>query len=137
MEKIIDYIYEKKQNVLIDGTFSHYESSIKNIERSIHDKRPVKIWYLYLDPKIAWDFTRKREKIEGRPIKKENFINAYFQAKQNVNKAKKQFGNDVELNLVIKDMENYQKNKLHLNIENVDRYQTIAYNSEQLNRILL
>lgn len=137
MEKIIDHIYEKKQNALIDGTFAHYESSVKNIERSLRKNRPVKIWYLYLDAKIAWDFTRKREIIEGRPIKKASFIEAYFKAKENVNRAKKQFGNDVELNLVIKDIESYKKNKLHLNIDNVDNYQTIGYTVDQLNRILL
>src|SRR3989344_6096985 len=72
MEKVIDHIYEHNQNVLIDGTFAHYDPSLKNIQRSLNHRRPVKIWYLYLDPKIAWDFTRKREKLEGRPIKKED-----------------------------------------------------------------
>lgn len=133
MEKIIDSIYSNNQNALIDGTFAHYSSSIKNIKRSIIDhQRPVDIWYLYMDPKKAWDFTRKREKLEGRPIKKNDFINAFFSAKDNVNKVKKEYGKKVTLNLVIKDT-----NKLHLNIDNVDNYLTIGYNSEQLNKILI
>lgn len=140
MEKIIDYVYQNNQNVLIDGTFSHYESSIKNIKRSIQHKRTVEIWYLYLDPKIAWDLTRKRERIEGRPIKKEDFISSFFYAKDNVNKVKKEFGKYVKLNLVKKDknkVDNFNKYKLELNIDKVDNYLTIGYNTSQLNKILL
>lgn len=137
MEMIIDHIYDHNQNVLIDGTFAHYPASIKNIQRSLNHRRPVKIWYLYLDPKMAWDFTRKREKLEGRPIKKESFINSFFLAKDNVNKVKKQFGNEVELNLVIKDIANPSKIKLQLNIDNVDKFLTIGYNRDQLNKILI
>jgi len=138
MELIIDYVHHHQQNALIDGTFAHYNSSIKNIERSVKKYgRSVKIWYLYLDPRIAWDITRKREKLEGRPIKKEDFINAFFLAKENANKAKKQFGKLVELNLVIKDIRNLKKNKLQLNIANIDNYMTIGYNRDQLTKILI
>lgn len=137
MEKIIDHAYHNNQSALIDGTFAHYDSSVKNIERSVKYGRPVKIWYLYLDPRIAWDYTRKREVLEGRPIKKEDFINAFFLAKENVNKAKRQFGKTVDLNLVIKDFSNSQNNKLQLNVENIDNYITIGYNAEQLNKILI
>jgi len=137
MEKVIDHIYEHNQNVLIDGTFAHYDPSLKNIQRSLNHRRPVKIWYLYLDPKIAWDFTRKREKLEGRPIKKEDFINAFFWAKENVNKVKKELGKAVELNLVIKEIANPSKIKLELNIDNVDSYLTIGYNRGQLIEILI
>lgn len=132
MEKIIDSIYAHNQNALIDGTFAHYKSSIKNIQRSIDHGRPIDIWYLYMDPKKAWDFTRKREKLEGRPIKKEDFINAFFSAKENVNKVKQEYGKKITLNLVIKD-----SNKLYLNIDNIDNYLTIGYNSEELNKKLI
>jgi len=137
MEKIIDHVYTKNQNVLIDGTFAHYVSSIKNIKRSIKHSRPIEIWYLYLDPKIAWDFTRKREKLEGRPILKDSFINSFFSAKDNVNKAKEDFGKAIKINLVQKDIANQGKYKLQLNIDKIDNYLTIGYNSDQLHKILL
>jgi len=137
VEVIIDHVHHNYQNALIDGTFAHYATSIKNIARSVKYNRPVKIYYLYLDPRIAWDFTRKRELLEGRPITKKDFINVFFLAKDNVNNAKKQFGKAIDLNVVIKDIDNPKKIKLHLDINNVDSYITIGYNAEQLNKILI
>lgn len=135
VEKLIDYIHTMNQNAIVDGTFAHYETSIKNIKRSLKRNRKVEIWYLYLDPKVAWDFTRKREKLEGRPIRKEDFINAVFSAKENVNRAKLEFGKQIELNLVVKSI--VDSNELHLNIDNVDNYLSISYNRTELEKILL
>jgi hypothetical protein len=53
--------------------------------------RKVAIFYIYQDPLIAWKFTQIREKVEGRYIPKEAFIDAFFNAKENVEKMKKEF----------------------------------------------
>lgn len=135
VEKLIDHIHTKNQNAIIDGTFAHYDTSVKNIKRSLKRNRKVEIWYLYLDPKVAWDFTRKREKLEGRPIRKEDFIHALFSAKDNVNRAKAEFEKQIEVNLVIKSIE--KSNQLHLNIDNIDNYLSISYNRAELQDRLL
>lgn len=70
------------------------------------NKRIVSVFYLYQDSLRAWEFTRKREEEEGRHVPKVAFIEAFFKAKENVNAVKKEFGKEVEINLVIKNFAN-------------------------------
>src|SRR5476651_463458 len=35
VEKLLDYVFKNNQDFLLDGTFAHYDSSCKNIERSL------------------------------------------------------------------------------------------------------
>ncbi|MBI2458967.1 MAG: zeta toxin family protein [Parcubacteria group bacterium] len=91
VEKLYDHILAKKLEAIVDGTFSKYDVSYKNVKRSLDHSRPVVIFYIYQDPIIAWDFTKKREALEGRMIPKSAFIEAFFAAKENVNKIKEIF----------------------------------------------
>lgn len=131
VEKLFDYIQDKKQNCVVDSTFADFNISHSNICRALNKKRKVGIFYLYQDPLIAWSFTKKREALEGRYVPKIMFIDAFFQAKDNVNKIKVEFGRDIMLTLIIKDFEN-KVEKTQLNIDKVDNYLKIRYNKTEL-----
>ena len=88
VEKVYDYVLKKKLNVILDGTFADFAKARSNIERSIKRKRAVAIFYLYQDPLIAWEFTKKREKLEGRKVPLNVFIDSLFKSKANVIKLK-------------------------------------------------
>lgn len=90
--------------------------------------------YIYQDPKIAWHFTKIREKIEGRNVSKEIFIKCFFNARENVVKIKKLFPN-IELNIAEKDFENKLK-KSYFNVELLDPYIKMEYNIQDLQQIL-
>ncbi len=135
VEKIHDYVLKHKQNMLLDGTFANYKKERDNIQRSINKRRPIIIFYLYQDPVIAWDFTKKREKLEGRFIPKEAFIESFFKAKENANATKKEFGKDVTLHLVIKNFSNGIE-KIEFNIQSIDNYLKIKYNKKLLTKTL-
>ena len=47
------------------------------------------LFYVYQDPQVAWSFTKERELVEGRVVPKDTFINAFFQARENIEKVKK------------------------------------------------
>lgn len=134
VEKILDSVLKNNQEFLLDGTFSLYDKSYTNITRCLKDGRKVSIYYIYQDPLVAWDFTRKREALEGRHVPKQMFINAFFKAKENANRAKKEFGKLIELTLIIKnfDLDKEGVEKIYLNIDNIDNYLKIEYNSELL-----
>jgi len=132
----VDHCTDKKQDFLVDGTFASYKLSYNNILRCIHDVRKVGIWYLYQDPLIAWDLTKKREKLEGRIVPKKTFIEAFFSAKENVNQIKNVFGNEVEVNLVIKN-EDQTIRRVEFNIQNVDSYLKLSYNKRDLESLLI
>lgn len=135
VEKIYDHVLKYSQNALLDGTFAKYDISRKNIIRSLKENRIVSVFYLYQDPLRAWEFTRKREELEGRYIPKEAFIEEFFKAKENVNAIKKEFGKNIEISLVMKNYAN-ETEKIKFNIDNIDNYLDMSYNKKSLNEIL-
>jgi len=135
VEKLFDHVQDKKQNVLIDSTFADLKIARSNVKRALDKRRKAAIFYLYQDPVLAWGFTKKREKLEGRYVPKNMFIDAFLSAKDNVNRIRLEFANRIELNLVIKNFEN-RVEKTHLNIEKVDNYLKIRYNKEDLYKTL-
>jgi len=134
VEKVLDSVLKNNQEFLLDATFSLYDKSYTNITRCLKDGRKVSIYYIYQDPIVAWEFTRKREALEGRRVPKQMFINAFFKAKENVNRIKEEFGKSIELTLIIKnfDLDKQGVEKIYLNIDNIDNYLKIEYNSELL-----
>ncbi|MDO8482887.1 MAG: zeta toxin family protein [bacterium] len=135
VEKLYDHTLEKKQNAIVDGTFVDYEKSADNIRRSLKRGREVQIYYIYQDPIIAWDFTQKREVVEGRNIPKAAFIRAFTLSRENVNKIKSEFGKQVQIHLVTKDYRNNDED-LELNIGAVDPYLKKRYSEDELNQLI-
>ena len=134
-DKIFDRIQANGQNVLVDGTFSG-SRSLEDLQRAINRGRSVGIIYLYQDPFIAWDYTKKREKIEGRTVPKSVFTKAYFTARTNVHEAKKKFGDQVVLDLFEKDENNNFEKKAYFNINDLDHYIKEKYTPEFLEQNL-
>lgn len=135
VEKIYDHVLKYRQNAIMDGTFAKYGIALENIKRSLKKNRVVSVFYLYQDPLIAWDFTRKREELEGRYIPKDAFIEALYKAKENVNSIKKEFGRDVVVNVVIKNYLN-EVEKIKFNVDNIDNHIKMQYTKDSLNEIL-
>ena len=131
VEKIFDYAQIHRQNVLVDATFADYFKSRKNVERALGRNRHVGIIYIYQNPHLAWDFTRKREVIEGRRVPKDIFVNAFFEARENVNKVKEEFKSSLELHVVVKNIDN-KAEKIYFNVNNIDNYIKLDYNKESL-----
>ena len=77
------YTLKHDQNSIIDGTLANYEIARRNIINCLNKNRQIGVFYLYQDPLIAWAFTKKREKMEGRHVPKESFIEAFFKSKEN------------------------------------------------------
>lgn len=127
---LYDYVLKQNLNMLLDGTFAYKEAS-RNIFRSIKRERYVEIFYIYQSPIIAWRFTKAREETEGRKVPKKAFVNSLFQAKENVQKVKDEFGEKVKVHVIIK---NYEKGveKDYPDVENIDQYIKIPYTRSEL-----
>lgn len=131
---LYDYVCKNGLNVIIDGTFA-YAQPVENIKRSLKHNRNVEIYFLYQDPVISWKFTKVREQKEFRNVPKSVFINAYVKSIENVTLVKKEFGNKIKLNLVIKDFTK-DLQTLHLNSDKIEKFLPNLYNSDDLNKIL-
>lgn len=136
VEKLLDCVLRHNQDFLLDATFADFEKSHQNITRCLHHNRKVGITYIYQDPLVAWEFTKKREKVEGRPVPKKTFIHAFFTAKENVDNIKKEFKEKIQLDLVIKNVDQGIQ-KTHFNIDQVANYVKIEYTPQTLEKLLL
>lgn len=103
---LYSHVLKKKYNLLLDGTFAKFDIISRNIERSLKRGRNVVVCYVYQDPLIAWEFTKKREKLEGRMVPKKAFIEAFINSKKNVIKIKSLHGDKVRVVLIIKNYSN-------------------------------
>jgi UDP-N-acetylglucosamine kinase len=122
------------QSVLIDGTFA-YRGWRENIEMSLHDTRLVEIYYLYQDPKTAWDFVKKRELAQGRAVPIEVFVKDYTECIENVCKAKELFKEDIVLYYA---KNNYQKKLeyVKINIGDIRQYLPNVYTNNELKELI-
>ncbi len=136
VEKLHDHVISKKRHFLLDGTFSNYAKAVFNIQRSLNHDRLVRAIYVYQDPLVAWQFTKKREVVEGRHVPKEAFIEQFFAAKDTVNNLKQHFADKLEVWLIEKDYQSNAIKRLEFNIDNIDSYVQINYSKDKLEEIL-
>jgi len=121
-----DYCLSSEISFLHDGTFGNYSTMKEIIKKSINVGREIQIYYLYLDPLEAWEFTKAREYLEGRNIIKEKFIEQYFHSRENVDKIKQEFGDKVKIHCVLKDKQNNVL-EIALNHPNIDQFLQTQY----------
>lgn len=127
------YCLENDISFLHDGTFGNYDTMKEIVKKSIRDNREVHIYYLYIDPLVAWEFTKAREFIEGRNIIKEKFIQQYFNAPLNVDRIKSEFGEKIKINIVLKD-ENNEVFDIRFNHPSIDLYIKTQHNKNIIKR---
>jgi len=125
------YCLENEISFLLDGTFGNLKTMKGLIQASLDDDRQVDIFFIYLDPISAWAFTQAREAVEGRNILKEKFIEQYFNSQANVEAVKKEFGDSVRLNVVLKNKDN-QVAEVKLNVPSLDGYLKSKYKDGSL-----
>ncbi len=135
VEKVFDYVQSHSQNCILDGTFADINIVTKDVSRALNKDRKVGIMYIYQDPKVAWNFTKIREKVEGRKVSKEIFIKCFLDARENVLRIKKLYP-QIELNIAIKDFEN-KLEKSHFNVDLLDPYIKMQYTAEELEELLI
>ena len=132
---LYDHGLHEGLNLILDGTFA-YGDAPSNIGRSLDKGRKVEIFFIYQEPQIAWEFTKKREQLEGRRVTKGVFINSFLKSKENVGAVKESFGEKVELNLVVKDFEK-DTDRLELNITGIDQHLEKVYSRDELEAIII
>ena len=135
VEKIHDLALQQGQSFLLDGTMSNYEKSLDNIKRSLKKGRLVQILYVYQEPLLAWQFVQARESAEGRRILNKDFINQYFAARDVVNRLKKEFGKDIQVDLLLKNNDN--SNRMYkAGIDQIDNHVPEKYSRADIVKLL-
>ena len=134
VNKLYDFVLEKKLSAILDGTFG-YADAMGNVRRSLDHGRHVEIYYLYQDPCIAWNVTKQREAIEGRSVPRDVFIRTFFEAQENVRRAKGEFGDRIILNVMIRDFQT-GSDDVRLGVDGLDGVSLVPYTAEDLTKLL-
>lgn len=116
-----DYCFKHNISFLHDGTFGNFKTMRGIVKKSLKAGRKVQIFYIYLDPVVAWEFTKAREFLEGRNIVKEKFIEQFFASRLNVGKIKEEFGKQIAIHCVLKDNNN-EVEDTKFNIPDIDSF---------------
>ena len=130
MNVLFSKTLKEKYNFIMDGTFGS-PRAIENIKRCLAHGYQVQINYVHQDPKLAWQFTLAREKIEHRSIKQEGFIETYFKVENNLKEAVQ--NPEISIDVVHKKLDN----TIGTHIENIskdelDRLFKTNYNIDKL-----
>jgi predicted ABC-type ATPase len=134
VEKAMDAVIDKQIPFILDATFAIGKATA-NIKRAYRHEYETQICFVYQDPISAWEFTKRREKKEGRRVPKDVFINAYFASRENVKAVKKEFGDKILLRVIIK---NYTTNthKTYDNVQDIEAILPKLYNKDELGEML-
>ncbi|WP_455491242.1 zeta toxin family protein [Granulicatella sp.] len=133
VDQSFKFVVDKGYSFILDATFAVL-SAEKNIIRTLKNGYRVTLFYVYQEPQVAWNYTKERELVEGRVVPKDTFINAFFQARKNIEKVKERHP-EVTLHIIIKD---YQNNisEVHFDADNIQLVLTQKYTEQQLEELL-
>jgi len=134
-----DLALDQKQTFLMDGTLSNYDRAAQNINRSLSRNRPVLIFYVYQKPEVAWKFTEARKITEGRNIPKDVFIERFLNARDVINRVRKDFDKRVIIYLVKKNFETHEVEnviKIEKDGPGIDHYIQERYTKDDLKKLL-
>lgn len=131
---LFDFALHENINLILDGTFA-YEGVEQNVRRSLEHNRKVVIYYIFQEPKRAWEVVLARESIEHRRVSKDVFVRSFIAARKNVDMIKKKFGQDAQLNIIVKDFAT-EKETIELAVPAIDQYLTKVYTEDELKRVI-
>lgn len=133
VEQVFQYVIKKGYSFIFDATFA-VPSAEKKVIKAIKNDYKIAIFYVYQKPDIAWRFTKDREVVEGKLVPKETFINAFLNARSNVEKVKLRHP-EVLLHIIIKD---YQNNisEAHFDTDNIKLVLPNEYSIENIEEFL-
>ncbi len=134
-DKMHDIALSQNQNFVFDGTLSNLARAQENIRRSLKRGRTPYIVYVYQDPLQAWRFVQARKEKDGREIPKQIFIEQFFKARENVNRLKRDFGNKLHVDIVVKNIDGSDF-KYFGNISRIDGHIPQRYTYKDLERLL-
>jgi UDP-N-acetylglucosamine kinase len=135
VERIFDLALQQKQSFVLDGTLSNYRVAERNIARSLEKGRLAQILYVYQEPASAWRFVQAREKLDGRQIKAEHFVDQYFAARKVVEDLKVKFGSEIKIDLLLKNLDGTRRTYF-ANVDQIESYVPEKFSRDDVLKIV-
>lgn len=152
MNNTFGLILKRRLNFIMDGTFGS-KHALSNVVAALRRGYMITIICVIQDPKVAWRFTRKREKVEHRAISEEGFIKSYHRVWDNIRMVLKLIDRNNEAILCEKDANLFRNNvsivvvrkddinssvetKRDISLEEFDKIKEINYNYRYLGKYI-
>ncbi len=119
---------------VFDGTLAH-DRALLNIQRAIKRGYTIKVYYIHQDPVVAWQFTKDRELVERRGIKKEGFIESYLGLYKNL-RILQASSLPLTISVVVKDANNKVIAR-HENVADIFAYTERVVDDSELARVII
>lgn len=137
LSECFSYALHHNISFIMDGTFGSSQAS-KNIERCLRRGFRVKIIYALQDPRIAWQFTVAREKIEHRAIKFDGFVESYYKTIHNIMTVCDTYSDAISIDIAIKTTNNKIGKWIRgARRQDIDNLLGIEYNKDKLIKHIL
>jgi adenylylsulfate kinase-like enzyme len=137
VEAIHDRALKRSVSFVLDSTLASFEKARKNIERSLAKGRYIQIIFVYQEPEQAWELVKAREKVEGRRVPPEVFVEQFMGSQLVVSQLKRIFGDEINIIFMEKNIAKKHKNeKPKFNVADIDVILRKKYNREQLETIV-
>lgn len=132
LAELFSKVLKNRLDFVMDGTFSSKNAEL-NIERALKRDYTVELVYAHQDPKLAWEFTRAREKVEHRSIKFDGFIETYYKTIKNIKYISEKFGDDLSLDIAFKTPTNGMGSfETNIKSSQIDELIKVEYNKDKL-----
>lgn len=131
LNRTFDKVMSGHYDFIMDGTFGG-AMAVQNIDRVIRHGYAVKVIYVHQHPKIAWQYTQARERVEHRAIDLDGFIESYFRTIGNLH-GLKEYNSDIKVDVVVKNDSNAIKEwRRNILVKDIDQIVKVEYNREEL-----
>ena len=135
VEAIHDRALQKKVSFLLDSTLSKLDKAKSNIKRSIDKGRYVLIIFVYQEPEQAWCLVQAREKVEGRRVPPEVFVEQFLSSQAVVSELKKIFKNQIDIIFIEKNLDGTRE-KPYFNVSDINSLLGKKYDRAKLETIV-
>lgn len=132
LNALFDRVIKNRADFIMDGTFGS-KKAILNVNRALKRGYQVKVIFSSQDPKLAWEFTRAREKVEHRAISESGFLDSYYKTIDNLRELSKMKYSNVSIDIFVKSKDNtVEKQFTNVEYEEIDNIIKVIYNKDKL-----
>jgi predicted ABC-type ATPase len=124
---ILDKVLQNRLNFALDGTFSH-QKGIENIARALKRDYEVSLFFVDQDPALAWEITKARRTLTGRPIERDGFVRACQNIVPNVQNAIKTFHDNPNFFVSVIKKDGFKNFNYIDERQQVDKHLKLVYN---------
>ena len=134
LDELFRYCRKHRLNFVLDGTFGH-KYAVDNIEKAVKHHE-VTIFYIWKNPVSSWQLTKDREEVTKRAIKRTGFIEACINVPKNLQKVRKNFGDQITIIAIKKNDSDYSFEVIR-DTKNIDELLLKNYTVVELEKDIL